>query len=155
MEYLLVKYVHILSATIILGTGIGSAFFMFMSHRRKNVANIYFAVRHAVIADWLLTTPAVIIQLLTGLYLVYLGHYPLTESWIEWGLALYFFAGVCWLPLVWMQIRMRDMAKTAVDSGMPLPGRYRAFEHWWNILGSWPFLVVAVIFWLMITKPNI
>jgi len=153
MDYLFIKWVHILSSTILFGTGIGSAFFLFMANRRKDIAAIYFATRHVVIADWLFTTPAVILQLLTGLYLVHLGHYPLTEGWIKWGLVLYFFAGACWLPVVWMQIRMRDMAKAALTSGTSLPARYWLFDRWWVILGSLAFPTVAVIFWLMVAKP--
>ena len=153
MSYLLVKWIHILSSTILFGTGIGSAFFLFMANRRKDIPGIYFAAQHVVIADWLFTAPAVIVQLLTGLYLIHLGHYSLTESWIRWGLLLYFFAGACWLPVVWMQIRMRNMAKKALESGMKLPPRYWIFDRWWIVLGSLVFPAVVVIFWLMVTKP--
>ncbi len=153
MDYLIVKWVHVLSSTILFGTGIGSAFFMFMANRRKDIAGIYFAARHVVIADWLFTTPAVIIQLLTGMYLVHLGGYQFTQHWIAWGLGLYFFAGACWLPVVWMQIRMRDMAKAALASGTELPPRYWGLERWWSILGSLAFPAVAAVFWFMVTKP--
>lgn len=155
MDYLLIKFVHVLSSTILFGTGIGSAFVMFMANRRKDIANIYFAARHVVIADWLFTAPAVIVQLLTGLYLVHLEGLHLTDHWIAWALTLYFFAGACWLPVVWMQIRMRDMAKASLDSGTPLPTSYWVFERWWNILGSLAFPAVALIFWFMIAKPDI
>ncbi len=153
MEYLLIKWVHIVSSTILFGTGIGSAFFLFMANRSKDVANIYFAARHVVIADWLFTTPAVIVQLLTGLFLVHLDGFHLSDRWIAWALALYFFAGACWLPVVWMQIRMRDMAKVSLNSTAPLPPRYWAFERWWTILGALAFPAVAAIFWLMVAKP--
>lgn len=153
MEYLIVKWVHILSSTILFGTGIGTAFFMFMANRRKDIAGMYFATRHVVIADWLFTTPAIIIQLLSGLYLMDRGGYQLTENWIKWGLMLYCFAGACWLPVVWMQIRMRDMAKTALHTGAPLDNRYWVFDRWWIILGSLAFPAIMVIFWLMVTKP--
>jgi uncharacterized membrane protein len=153
MDYLLLKWIHIVSSTILFGTGIGSAFFMFMANRRKDVAGIYFATRHVVIADWLFTTPSVIIQLLSGLYLVHLGGYQLTDGWIMWGLALYFFAGACWLPVVWMQIKMRDMAKIALESGTPLPPRYWKMDRWWITLGSLAFPAIMVVFWLMVAKP--
>src|ERR1700733_10575141 len=106
MDYLLVKWVHIISSTILFGTGIGSAFFMFMANRRKDIAGIYFATRHVVIADWLFTTPAVIIQLVTGLWLTHVQGYALTEGWIMLALILYFFAGACWVPVVVMQMKM-------------------------------------------------
>jgi uncharacterized membrane protein len=153
MDYLLLKWIHIVSSTILFGTGIGSAFFMFMANRRKDVAGIYFATRHVVIADWLFTTPSVIIQLLSGLYLVHLGGYSLTDGWIMWGLALYFFAGACWLPVVWMQIQMRNMAKMALESKTPLPPRYWKMDKWWITLGSLAFPAIMVAFWLMVVKP--
>ncbi len=154
MEYLLVKWVHIVSSTILFGTGIGSAFFMFMANRRKDMAGMYFAVRHVVISDWLFITPAVIIQLVTGLYLMHLGGYGLSDSWIMWGLVLYFFAGACWLPVVWMQIRMRDMLKAALETGAALDPRYWIFDRWWIMLGSLAFPAIVLVFWLMVSKPG-
>ena len=154
MDYLLLKWVHVISSTILFGTGIGSAFYLFMANRRKDIAAIAFATRHVVIADWLFTTPSVIIQLLSGLMLMQLGGYSPSDDWIRWGLILYFFAGVCWLPVVWMQIRMRDMALHALDSSEPLPVRYWRYDRWWIILGSLAFPAVMVIFYLMVTKPT-
>jgi len=95
MEYLLVKWVHIVSSTILFGTGIGSAFCLFMANRSKEVPSIYFATRTVVIADFLFTSPAAVVQLLTGLWLLRLTGYSLSDSWVKWGLALYFFAGAC------------------------------------------------------------
>ena len=153
MDYLLLKWIHIISATVLFGTGVGSAFFMFMANRRKNVPDIYFAARHVVIADWIFTTPAVVLQLLTGVALTYSGGFGWNTLWIKGALAVYVFAGACWLPVVWMQIRMRDMAKTALASGAALPPHYWLFDRWWIILGSLAFPAVAIIFWLMVAKP--
>lgn len=153
MEYLLVKWVHIISSTILFGTGIGSAFLMFMANRRKDIAGMYFAARHVVIADWVFTTPSVILQLVTGLYLMHLGGYSLTDGWIMWGLILYSFAGACWLPVVWMQIRMRDMVKNALETGASLDQRYWVFDRWWIMLGSLAFPAIVIVFWLMVAKP--
>ena len=124
-----------------------------MANRSKNVSNIYFATRNVVIADWIFTTPSVAIQLLSGLYLVHLGGFALSDNWIMWGMALYFFAGACWLPVVWMQIKMRDMAKLAVESKTDLPARYWKFDKWWTILGSLAFPAIVAVFWLMVIKP--
>ncbi len=154
MDYLTLKYIHIVSSTILFGTGVGSAFYMFMANRRKDIAGIYFATRHVVIADWLFTSPAVVIQLLSGLVLMQMGGWGMDSAWIGWGLALYFFVGACWLPVVWMQIRMRDMAKAAMETGAPLPARYWKFDCWWIILGSLAFPAMMLIFYLMVTKPN-
>ncbi len=154
MDYLLLKWIHLLSATILFGTGIGSAFFMFMANRRKDVAGIYFAARHVLIADWLFTTPAVVVQLATGLWLLLrLSGYSLADRWVALGLILYFFAGACWLPVVWMQIKMRDLAKVALETRAPLPPTYWAFDRWWAALGSLAFPAVVVIFYLMVAKP--
>lgn len=154
MEYLLLKWVHILSATILFGTGIGSAFYMFMANRSKDTASIYFAVRHVVIADWLFTTPAVILQLTTGTWLVFATGHSFTDLWVMWGLILYVFTGVCWVPVVWMQIRMRDMARDAMNTNAPLPARYWRFDKWWIILGSLAFPAVMLVFYLMVFRPT-
>lgn len=153
MEYLLVKWIHILSSTILFGTGIGSAFFMYMANRRKEISGIYFAIRHVVIADWAFTTPAVVMQLLTGLWLLKVTGYSWMDRWVIWGICLYVLVGACWLPVVWMQIRMRDMAREALHSGGVLPERYWTMDRWWIILGSWAFPAVIVIFYLMVVKP--
>src|ERR1700722_18739265 len=109
MEYFLVKWVHIVSSTILFGTGIGSAFYLFMANRSKEVPSIYFATRTVVTADFLFTAPAAVVQLLTGLWLLRLTGYALGDNWVKSILALYSFAGVCWFPVVRMQIEMRDM----------------------------------------------
>ena len=155
MNYLLVKWIHILSSTILFGTGIGSAFYLFMANRRKDIAGIYFATRHVVIADWLFTTPAIILQLITGLWLVHKMGYNLREGWIALALFLYFFAGACWIPVVTMQIKMRDMAKAALDNGTLLPAAYWRMDKWWVTLGSLAFPAIMVIFYLMVLKPVI
>jgi uncharacterized membrane protein len=152
MDYLFIKWLHIISSTILFGTGIGSAFFMFMANRHKDVANIYFVTRHVVIADWFFTTPSVIIQLITGIFLVHIGGYSLSDFWIMWGLILYFFVGICWLPVVWMQIKMRDMAKTALEKNESLPETYWKMHRWWITLGSFAFPAIIIVFYLMVFK---
>ena len=153
MEYLILKWIHILSATILFGTGIGSAFYMFAANRTKDTASIYFAVRHVVIADWLFPTPAVILQLITGTWLIYATGRSFTDLWVMWSLTLYIFVGIFWLPVVWMQIRMRDMARRAFETGEPLPDRYWRLDKWWIILGSLAFPAVMMIFYLMVFRP--
>lgn len=104
-----------------------------------HIGHIYFATRHVVIADWLFTTPAIIVQLLSGLWMMYLASYDFTKIWLVWGLILYFVTGACWLPVVWMQIKMRDMAKIAYDTGTPcqqLIGKWTNGGLYW---AHWPF----------------
>jgi len=154
MDYILLKWIHILSATVLFGTGIGSAFYLFLANRRKDVAAIYYAVRDVVVADWLFTAPAAVVQLLTGIALVSIAGYDYSDFWVLGGLILYVFAGACWLPVVWMQIRMRDMAKAALEAGEPLPARYWTMDRWWIVLGSLAFPALLAAFYLMVAKPS-
>jgi uncharacterized membrane protein len=153
MTYLLVKWLHVLSSTVLFGTGLGSAFYMYFTSRTRNVQAIGVVVRHVVIADWLFTTPTIILQPLTGLYLMHLAGYPLTISWILWSIVLYLLAGAAWLPVVWMQIKMRDMAVAAADANSLLPPRYWHFLQIWVSLGAVAFAALVAVFYLMVAKP--
>jgi uncharacterized membrane protein len=151
--YALLKFVHIVSATVLFGAGLGTAFFMWMSHRSGNVAAIAHGARLTVLADWLFTTPAVIVQPLTGIALMQLVGYPLTTSWLLLSIALYACAGACWLPVVALQLRVRDLSAAAARDGRALPAAYYTCMRWWFALG-WPaFAAVLGAFWLMIAKP--
>jgi uncharacterized membrane protein len=153
MEYLVVKWLHVLSSTVLFGTGLGSAFYMFFTNRTREVRAIAIVARRVVIADWLFTTPTAIVQPLTGFYLMYLAGMPWTTPWILWSLALYVIAGACWLPVVWIQIRMAGMAEEAARSGHPLPERFWRYHRVWTALG-WPaFIAFIAIFFLMVVKP--
>lgn len=154
MDILVLKWVHIVSSTILFGTGIGSAFYMFTANRRGDIAVISFVTRHVVIADWVFTTPAIIVQLITGITLAHLNGYALSEPWIFWALVLYFFSGACLLPVVWIQIKMRDMAALAVVEQKALPDAYWRYDKWWVGLGAMAFPAVVAIFWLMVFKPG-
>ena len=153
MEYIVVKWLHILSSTLLFGTGLGSAFYMFYASRTCDVRAIAVVTRYVVIADWVFTTPTIILQPLTGLYLLHLIGLPFTSQWIAWSIALYVLAGACWLPVVWMQIRMRDMAAAAVASGGSIPDLYRRYLRRWVALGIIAFLALVVVFYLMVAKP--
>ncbi len=153
MEYVIVKWLHILSSTFLFGTGLGSAFYMFFASLTRDARVVATVVRYVVIADWVFTTPTIILQPLTGFYLVRIAHFPLTSKWIVASIALYLLAGACWLPVVWMQIRMRDMARHAASSGTELPARYWRFLRWWVALGIVAFLALVAVFYLMVAKP--
>jgi uncharacterized membrane protein len=153
MEYVIVKWLHILSSTLLFGTGLGSAFYMFFASRTRDARAVAVVVRYVVIADWMFTTPTIILQPLTGFYLVYLTGLPLNSTWIVVSIVLYLLAGVCWLPVVWMQIRMRDMAREAVAAAGDLPDRYWRFLRWWVALGIVAFLALVAVFYLMVAKP--
>lgn len=155
MDYLTLKYIHIVSSTLLFGTGLGSAFFMFAANRHKDLPSMYFIIRYVVIADWLFTTPAIVLQLLTGIALVNILGYSFGDGWILGALTLYFFAGACWMPVVWIQIRMRDLVKAAIDSGTELPPVYWRLDKLWILLGSLAFPAVLIAFFLMVFKPKI
>lgn len=151
--YAAIKFIHIVSSTLLFGTGLGTAFFMWMTHRTGNIAAIAVASRLTVLADWLFTTPAVIMQPLSGIALMRVVGYPLSTSWLVVAMVLYLLAGACWIPVVVLQRRMRDLAAAALKSGQPLPAAYHNNMRLWFALG-WPaFLAVIGIFWLMIAKP--
>lgn len=148
-----VKVLHILGATVLLGTGLGTAFQMSMAHRSGSPAVVARVARQTVIADWLFTTPAVILQPVTGLILATLTGVSLFEPWLSVSIGLYLFTGACWLPVVWIQDRMARLAAEAVRAGTPLPVRYYRLFRIWFILG-WPaFLAVLGIVHLMVLKP--
>jgi uncharacterized membrane protein len=153
MTYLVVKWLHILSSTVLFGTGLGSAFYMYFTSRTGNTPAIAVVIRYVVIADWIFTTPAIILQPLTGFYLMHLAGFPLATPWILWSVVLYLLAGAAWLPVVWMQIRMRDMAAAAATAGRSLPSLYWRLLRIWVSLGVVAFGALVVVFYLMVAKP--
>ena len=154
-EFYILKFLHVIGATVLLGTGAGIAFFMLMAHRTGNVAVIAGVARIVVIADYVFTATAVIAQPVTGLLLARTIGYELGEGWIVASIALYIFTGMFWLPVVWMQSRMRTLAREAAASGASLPAEYHRLFRWWFAFGFPAFAAVLLIFWLMITRPEI
>ena len=155
MSYLLLKYIHILSATLLFGTGLGTAFHGFLAFRSRDARVIAAVGRSVVLADWLFTTPAVIVQPATGIAMAMQAGLPLTTGWIALTFALYALVGVCWLPVVWLQIELRAMGRASQLAGTPLPERYYRFLRYWFLLG-WPaFIAVLAIFYLMVLKPDL
>ncbi len=152
--YLLLKLLHILSSVLLVGTGFGTAFYLYFINRTRNVAAIAEVARLVVRADWWFTTPAVVLQPLTGLAMVSLAGYSLTQGWLLWSLALYALAGACWLPVVWLQVRMARMAADAAREGAPLPPLYWRYARYWEWLGYPAFLAMLAIYWLMVAKPS-
>jgi uncharacterized membrane protein len=153
MEYVIVKWVHIISSTVLFGTGIGSAFYMLLTSSTRDVRAIAVVSRYVVIADWIFTAPTVILQPLSGWYLVSLSGLPWTTTWLADAIWFYAFAIACWVPVVWLQMRMRDMARRAADRGEQLPAVYWRFLAGWIVLGCWAFVAFVVVFYLMVAKP--
>jgi len=153
MDYLAIKWLHIMSATFMFGTGFGTAFYMFFTNRSGNVQAIAVVTRWVARADWWFTTPAVIIQPLSGFLMIHQAGFPMTSTWIVWSLALYALAGACWLPVVWLQLKMRDMAQIAAAENTDLPMRFWYFERTWTVLGFPAFGGLIAVYWLMVHKP--
>ena len=151
---LVLRWLHILGAAVLLGTGAGIAFFMFMAHRTKNAALIAHTARIVVLADYLFTASAVVLQPITGLLLARELGWPLSQGWLLLSLVLYVITGLCWLPVVAIQRRMRDLAHAAAEHGQPLPDRYHQLYRCWFLLGIPAFISVLAIVWLMIAKPQ-
>lgn len=153
--YYLLKYLHVIGATVLLGTGAGIAFFMLMAHRSGDVRLIAGTARIVVVADYLFTATAVVAQPVTGLLLAKTAGYPLGEGWIVASILLYLLTGAFWLPVVWMQSQMRNLARAATDAGTPLPELYHRLFRLWFAFGFPAFGAVLLIFWLMITRPQL
>jgi uncharacterized membrane protein len=155
MAYLLLKYAHVIGAAVLLGTGAGIAFFMLMAHFTRQAADIAAVARIVVIADFVFTATAVVLQPITGVALVWQAGYALTDGWIMLSIILYLVTGAFWLPVVWMQMRMRALAEAASLQGQPLPPAYHRLFWTWFAFGFPAFASVAGILWLMIARPSI
>jgi uncharacterized membrane protein len=155
MLYFVLKYLHVIGAAVLLGTGAGIAFFMLLAHRTGNAATIAAVARIAVIADFLFTTTAVIAQPITGVALASIAGHSLSEGWIVLSILLYILTGLFWLPVVWIQLKMQNLSSQAAATGRSPPERYHALFRLWFALGFPAFAAVLAIFWLMITRPVI
>ncbi len=151
-NYLLLKMVHILSAVVLTGTGAGIAFFMFMANRSNNLAVMAITARHVVLADWIFTTPAILIQCVSGVLLMNKLGYSYSSTWFLMVLALFLFIGLCWLPVVFIQYKLKSAAEQSLATGILAP-QFKALMHLWTSLGIPAFLAILIIFWLMIFKP--
>ncbi|RUW61145.1 DUF2269 domain-containing protein [Mesorhizobium sp. M7A.F.Ca.US.008.03.1.1] len=155
MVYFMLKFLHVIGAAVLLGTGAGIAFFMLLAHRTGNSATIATVARIVVIADFVFTATAVVAQPVTGALLAWHAGYPLTEGWIVLSILLYLITGLFWLPVVWMQMEMRNLAMQAAASKQPPPQRYNTLFRLWFAFGFPAFASVLAIFWLMISRPPI
>jgi len=153
MEYYLhLKLLHILAAVVVTGTGAGIAFFMFMANRSNNPQAIYITAKHVILADWIFTTPAVITQITTGLILMNLQGYSFSSPWFYWVIGLVSFIGLCWLPVLRIQYKLRELAQNAVALNQVTP-EFKSLMRTWTLLGIPAFIAILGIFWLMVFKP--
>jgi uncharacterized membrane protein len=154
MLYFVLKFAHVIGAAVLLGTGAGIAFFMLLAHRDGRPQVVAGVARIVVIADFLFTATAVVAQPVTGVWLALHVGYPLTEGWILLSVLFYLLTGAFWLPVVWMQMRMRDLAVEAATNGAALPDDYKRLFRLWFVFGFPAFAAVLAIFWLMIQRPS-
>jgi uncharacterized membrane protein len=154
MEFLVVKWLHILGAAVIFGTGLGTAFHFWITQRREGPAAIAAAARSAVLADYVFTLPAVVLQPMTGVALAVMAGHSLLSPWLVGALALYALAAACWIPVVFIQVRLRDLAEASVRNAQPLGEEFARLVRRWTMLG-WPaFIAMVATFWLMVARPG-
>jgi uncharacterized membrane protein len=152
MSYLLIKWLHVISSTMLFGTGIGSAFYLLAASVQRDARVVAAVARYVVIADWLFTATTVVLQPLSGGLMMHLAGLPLRTPWLLWSIVLYAVAVACWLPVVWLQMRMRDLARQAAEQHIALPaGYWRAFRCW-VALGVPAFFAFLAVFYLMVVK---
>ncbi|HTQ98944.1 MAG TPA: DUF2269 domain-containing protein, partial [Candidatus Acidoferrum sp.] len=151
--YLFYKWLHILASVVLLGFGLGNAFYLYFTLRTCNLSAIVAIIRMVVQATWWLITPALILQPLTGYLMVHAVGFTWTSEWIVVSLLLYLLAGACWLPVVWLQIKIRDMAIAAQSGNAELPDLFWRYAKWWQWLGYPAFVAMLVVYWLMVAKP--
>lgn len=154
MDYVTVKWLHIMSATFLFGTGVGSAFYLLFASISRDVRAVAVVTRIVVLADWLFTSTTAVIQPLTGYYMMRLVGLPATSRWLAWSIALYVVAIACWLPVVWLQMRLRTIANEALQHRMDLPVAYWRYYWTWVALGIPAFVAFVLIFYLMVAKPS-
>jgi uncharacterized membrane protein len=153
-SYFTLKAAHVISAAVLFGTGLGIAFFKWITDRTGNTGAIRVVSEKVVLADWLFTLPAIFVQAATGVALAKLLGYPLFRGWLAWAIVLFCLAGICWIPVVWLQVRMRDLARMSEREGAPMGALYRTYARVWFWLGVPAFASVVLVFWLMIAKPQ-
>ncbi|WP_247687393.1 DUF2269 family protein [Pseudoalteromonas luteoviolacea] len=150
--YFIAKFIHILAAIVVMGTGAGIAFFMFMANRSNNPQAIYVTTQHVVLGDWLFTTPAVVTQIVSGLYLMHLLGYSFQSPWFLMVAGLFGLIGLCWLPVLKIQYRLRRLAKESIDKGH-VTGEFKALMRRWTLLGIPAFIAILALLVLMVFKP--
>ena len=152
--YLIVKTLHILSSVLMVGTGFGTAFYLFFANRTRSVPAIAAVSRLVVRADWWFTTPAVLFQPASGLWLAHTAGWQWDTPWLVASIVLYAIAGACWLPVVWLQVELASMAKLAhVNGDAALPARYWRYAKRWELLGYPAFFAMLSVYFLMVLKP--
>lgn len=151
--YLWVKTLHVVSSVVLVGTGFGTAYYFYFANRSGQLAVQAHVARLVVRADTWFTLPAVLIQPATGLWMASAAGVPLTAPWLATAVALYIVAGMCWLPVVVLQVRMARLAQACLSQGRELPLDYWRMARLWERLGYPAFAAMLIVFYLMVAKP--
>ena len=154
MDYLLVKWLHVLSSTLLFGTGVGSAFYLLTAVWGRDATVVAHVCRWVVRADWLFTATTAVLQPVSGWWMMRLAGLSMETGWVAWSVGLYAVAIACWLPVVWLQTRMRDEALASEWAGRPLTPAFWRYFGWWFALGVPALLAFLAVFWLMVAKPG-
>jgi uncharacterized membrane protein len=152
VDLILVKYLHVLSSTLLFGTGVGTAFYLLFISLSRDVHAIAVVARYVVIADWIFTATTIVFQPASGFYLAHRMGYPLTEPWLYWSIVAFVIATLCWLPVVWLQMRLRDIAVAAAANGRELPRSYAGYLGCWAALGVPALVSFLAIFYMMVAR---
>jgi len=153
MDYTTLKWLHILSSTLLFGTGIGTAFYLLRASLGRDPVVVAAVAREVVIADWLITATTVILQPLTGFWLAHSAGFPLESRWLVWSYGLYGVAIACWLPVLRIQMALRDEAQASARDRLGLSPRYWRLFRLWFALGIPAFVAFLAVFYLMVAKP--
>lgn len=153
MDYVTLKWIHVVASTLLFGTGVGSAFYLLATTLTRDARVVAVTSRHVVVADWMFTATTAVLQPLTGYFLVRIAHFSWGAAWLHVSIALYVIAIACWLPVVWLQMKMRNAAAAAAGAGSPLPPAYWRYFRWWFALGVPALFSFLAIFYLMVAKP--
>ena len=152
MEYLTLKWLHVLSSTVLFGAGVASAFYLVLATLTRDAKQVAVVSRLVVVTDWVFTAATAVFQPLSGFWMLHVAGIPFSTPWVRWSTGLYAFAIACWLPVVWIQLRLRDLSQAAARDGTDLPPRYWRLFGVWTVLGFAAFFAFLAIFHLMITK---
>ena len=155
-SYAIWKTVHVFSAAILMGTGIGIAFFCWFGSRAaigdKNIGALRMVLRFTVLADAVFTAPAVVVQAVTGAMLMHLAGWSWFSPWSITAVGLFGLVGVCWLPVLWIQWRMKKLADnaSAIDT---LPQAFTSLFRAWILLGIPALAAMLTLLFMMVAKP--
>ena len=152
MDYLTLKWLHVLSSAVLFGTGVGSAFYLVLAATSRDPRAIAVVSRFVVITDWLFIATTAVFQPASGFWLMHMAGMPASTPWIRTSLVLYAFAIACWLPVVWIQLKLRDLSAGALAHRTPLARTWWRLFTWWVVLGVAAFAAFLAIFHLMVAK---